>query len=208
MLRPPIAFVVLLVAVLCVAGCSQSESVRALQVSDFPIPQSGTWVYTVSDSTMTIQDTVRITVVGYSSPTENEETSIWEIESTSGTGLGFLGAIDSVFVARSENAVMFQPKNECCPILNLQFPVVKGAGWRAVHPFAEDTLTAVAWDTVTVPAGTFTNVARLEETRSSNGQYLTREIWLTEGAGIVRISETPDGAIVPMTTWHLLSLDL
>jgi len=71
----------------------------------------------------------------------------------------------------------------------LEFPLRTGDATRLVDNGGErqTTLTVTAFETVTVPAGTFENCARIEiAVKWQNGKRYAGIVWLAEGIGVVK----------------------
>jgi hypothetical protein len=93
-------------------------------------------------------------------------------------------------------------------------PFEDGMEWTG--PQLADTSRTSIWRSVTVPAGTFTGVARVDRiwNRDFEGGGKWSETWLDEDAGIVKrhfLSQFSDGTSITVTqneTWELIEYDL
>jgi len=170
------------------------------------------WKYQVYDSLTQATDTVWVSVTE-ELPSIPELTAFaWRMYWTTRDKVVW---IDVSFRGDTVDIYTDSAKNEPDPIERLAFPLEVGREW--VIPFGVDTSRVEEVGTILVPAGTFTNAARVERVwnRDFEGGYDQSTTWIARNVGIVSRhyfseSNLGDGTFIVTKnqTWQLYAFDL
>lgn len=211
---------ILILLLLCFNACDEDDPPTGsapayIGHSSFPSAVGMLWKYEVYDSLTASVDTLWVSVTsGGESPSyawvcewRLRRHSIHELESWKVTLGGHLLPSPFYIVADS---IQGEPR------FREQFapPFEDGAEWSG--PETGDTSRVSFLGSVTVPAKTFSRVARVDRfwNRDEEGGGNWSETWLDEDAGIVKrhfLSQYSDGATITVTkneTWELIEYDL
>ena len=191
-----------LILPLLFAACEKSSVTNppsTTGTSTFPNKVGDKWTYAVYDSISNSFDTLTTEIAG-TIVVNNQTLSIWVMNSNSYK--------DSLFVsADNESVVFYQDRNATIIDHKYELPLVVGNYWY--NPGQQfDSTTVKDKESVTVPAGSYPEVFKLERKWGSFNVYGNSDTWIDNDIGIVKLYRRIYGYDNIKETWQLLSYTL
>jgi hypothetical protein len=191
-------------AIIAVAGGARAEPEDATGSVWVPLLENGhAWVYSVTDSSGSVVDTLRITAVGGSRASESIYTSIWQLAYSDPDSRPFPIDTDTVFAGCDGERLILQGQNRCCPFLELRWPPVIGHGELPGDTTRIDSIWVAGIEDVEVQAGKFDGCARIVLRERAGQSRVLIEILLSTDGGIVNLERSPVGTNGTAQQWHL-----
>jgi hypothetical protein len=199
-----IILISMVLTVIICSSCKKDNQIIQPQTQSFPNQVGDKWIYRLTDHNI---DTVKVEIVGQGSLPDGTSAKIWKYtyQFPSQT------VIDTFLVTSINNEVRMYSSNcwSCMdPMPSERFhyilPLSVGNTW-----FTDiDTTKVLNQESISVPAGTFTNVFQLAHLR----HYVTNSwkndtIYFKEQIGLVKLSQLENdlGPILGNGIWELIS---
>ena len=150
-------------------------------IAIFPNAVGNFWVYSELSQGSTQPETVTVRIVGDTIILGNIPVKIWLTT--------YDAHIETTFVKGSSDTIELIPKsfvNRNWGWDRYVFPLEVGRIWQGRYLPPYDTCSVVEVDTVSVPAGTFSNAYLIEETCLYPNTYLWVSTWMVPKVGITR----------------------
>ncbi|HKI46544.1 MAG TPA: hypothetical protein VKA08_14540 [Balneolales bacterium] len=212
-MKPKLIFPWLLILVVAgLAACQNngfSDQHEALQW--FPNKVGDSWTYAVTDTAYghrwgqaLVTDTLRVSIIGTTKYPDGTPATIWQTvwpKNMHPTA----SRIDTTYVILSGDSVLVSPylavfSNGKKHIYHIYvFPFQTGNGWR----LGPDSSRVVSRDTLSVPAGTFTDVYRISTGGGGINAFFSQDTWFKAGIGIVQVTHA-EWNYLAKYTWKLL----
>jgi hypothetical protein len=171
-----ILFFVFIVLLILNVSCKNSATSTTTAIpADFPNNIGNKWVYSFYDSLSNKSDYLTITIVGQ---TADKSAAIWQFK--------YPDRIDTQYVSASHDTIQFNPyiSSSWFSYNNkIPFPLQVGNGWRG--NYANDSTYVAEINSITVPAGTFTNAYKIVEGWGGFNDYGLIITWFVPKVGIV-----------------------
>lgn len=157
--------------------------------------------YLCLDSTGEILDTLRIVTVGGSAASDSISTSIWELRYTRPSVRPFPTDTDSLFAGRDGSRLVLQGQNQCCPFVEVSWPLVAGSGMRPRDTTRVDSIWIQGTEDIVTAVRQSRSCAKVGLREKEAGQYAVTTLWIDPRYGIMRIERALAGSQAMVRVW-------
>jgi hypothetical protein len=192
-------------AIIAVAGGARAEPEDATGSVWVPLLENGhAWVYSVTDSSGSVVDTLRITAVGGSRASESIYTSIWQLAYSDPDSRPFPIDTDTVFAGCDGERLILQGQNRCCPFLELRWPPVIGHGELPGDTTRIDSIWVAGIEDVSGPSGHFAGCVHAVVRERTGSSPVLHRYWFHVDTGLVQCELIAASAGQRIRRWELI----
>lgn len=203
--------VMIFLSVILFQSCSNKNSVTPPPVimnsAVFPNSAGDTWTYEVYDSTTSTTDTMIVSVAGSKNLPDGKNLKIWLFRSTSGNRASYLSYFgDSLFVYSGPDTVYLYSDGTGTSVhTSYVFPMSVGSEWENHLAGIVDSSFVTEQNTITTPAGTFTNSFHIERLHAGLNDYIHSSVWFKNDIGLVEFDVDETGFVLDRFSCRLIS---
>ncbi len=171
------SFLIMAVLSFGLSACTNNQvGPRVVFSSQFPSSVSSAWTYAIYDSIAHQADAVTVSVHDKISASSTGATYIWIYRYSTHT--------DSIYVVTTGDTIGYYYilGDNQSPFIKLIFPLKVGQTWAAPY----NSFTVEAEDTLSVPAGSFSNAFRVFDQPHEGNFYGGTTYWIVPQIGIVK----------------------